>query len=131
VSPGANHKLPFVISGTIAAMLPSTIKTAPFEVVKTKPANAAVRQRKCFIDRNLLPPGNGSDPGAHLNEIPAKAQPPRHGVFLLQPSGIRQENVLEIFSKFVWLAATRITSDGSRTGYKGTSAPISFLQSTV
>src|SRR5215472_18179511 len=62
-------------------MLPSTIKTAPIEVVKTKPANAAVRQRKCFIDRNLLPPGNGSDPGAHLNEIPAKAQPPSHGVF--------------------------------------------------
>ena len=35
LSQSADHKSPFVISGAIAAMLPSTIKTEPIEIVKT------------------------------------------------------------------------------------------------
>jgi hypothetical protein len=54
LSPSANHKSPFVISGAIAEMLPSTIKTAPIEMVKTKASQYGGQAAgKCCIDRSL------------------------------------------------------------------------------
>jgi hypothetical protein len=90
-------------------MLPSTIKTAPIEIVKTNASQHGGQAAGEVLHRSQsLPPGNEFEPKSKFEQDPGECSTASAGVLFSAAERYRQTNGLEIFLKCVWLAVAAI-----------------------